>query len=171
MNGGFGRQACLTAGREKTMSDTEVKNKTCTTPGCKKPAKAWRGLCYTCSAYLHNGTDEDHKALIRKHMLPSKRESKAAAGQSRPRCTIAAPPSPAPQAAPAAPSDLPTGDDNEPKAADEVIATCCEVCTVLGMERINVPGGRVFVDPHTARAAELTDEGLVYRNELRRIAS
>ena len=150
------------------MRDTEVK--TCTTPGCKKPAKAWRGLCYTCSAYLHNGTDEDRKALIRKHMLPSKRESKAAAGQSRPTCTIAAPPEPVAEAVTAPIGDAGLEDD-ERKPIDEAIATCCEVCTVLGMERINVPGGRVFVDPHTARAAELTDEGLVYRNELRRIAS
>ena len=145
------------------MTDTEVK---CKVPGCERPAVS-RGVCNACALYLKKGADAECRALIAEHILP---DSRAGRGGKKPRgCK----PTAAERQSLANDPDLKIALDEagDRTTLDEVISTCTELCTVLGVERIKYQGGFMFISPETGAAAELTADGLVYKNEFRRVAS
>ena len=158
------------------MADTDVKKK-CNVPDCGKPSGQSRGLCAAHYWYLKKGRDAARRAEIARYAAaPSNRGGRRRAKRTQP---VEAPPAPKGPDAPGrladrsavASADSVGDNGDERTTADEVISTCCEVCTVLGMERIKWQGGFIFVNPETGAAAELTEPGLVYKNEFRRVPS
>jgi hypothetical protein len=54
---------------------------------------------------------------------------------------------------------------------EEVMSTATDLCGALGMQTIRGCDTRWFVNPQNGKAVELTNHGLVYRAELKRIPS
>ena len=145
------------------MIDKEVDP--CRVPDCGKPSGQSRGLCAAHYWYLKKGRDAARRAEIAQYAAaPSNRGGRRRSKRAEP---VEAPP----LKEPAAPARSVGDNGDERTTADEVISTCCEVCTVLGMERIKWQGGFIFVNPETGAAAQLTEAGLVYKNEFRIVPS
>ena len=159
----------------KTDKDVEP---ACNVPGCEEPHKT-RGLCAKHYWRLMRGKGAD-QAEAQYHAAPPKRGPLAALAKTGAAPAASSATAGAPQArAAGAPDESPASSEGEADRAthqeyvqeriDELIATTTELCTMLGIKRIDGKGTRHFVNPANGRIVELTDDGLLYKGELRRL--
>lgn len=138
------------------MQGTEVK--TCNVPDCKKPASA-RGLCTGHYYHLRHGRDPARRADAERYALRKRKTN----------------PGPERSEGPAndEPHELgdPDPENSEGTVADEAIAIVVDICSELGIRRLDTEGSHYFMNPANGRIVELTNKGLVYKAEIRRLPS
>ena len=129
---------------------------TCNVPSCETEKIFSRGLCSTHYWRLRRPDREGH-GEAKRYASPPKRKPTA---KKKP----ATAPPPKPCSEPAE-EMMPMSEHR-----DDVIATCCDLASALGLKMLRGRGTRHFFDPDTdsGRVAELTDEGLVYEAQLTR---
>ena len=144
----------------------------CNMPKCDAPRIA-RGLCPKHYAWLRSA-NEDYRAIAERNANPLRASSQRLTRRSEtpipntPPVPAAAPePAPEPEVEGDIEGDIEGEDTDSP--IDNVIATCCELATTLGIKRIDGAGKTTFVNLATGRGAELLDDGRIYQMELRRV--
>jgi len=159
--------------KERIVSDEKIK--TCVVPGCDRPAKAPRGLCYACMGYLQSGQDAERLELIRKHRLPSKREpgvmleGGVKSGKARPKPNVrpvgqspavstTVPPPPPPPGSTRAKNDL---SGTVLLTADNLERFAYMLCK--GLKVLTFEDHVVFINSSTGKGAAIDIDGNVYR--------
>lgn len=137
----------------------EDKKTTCGVPDCEHSVQA-RGLCSKHWSRANSGKDPAQREEARRYLLPPTRQVKRA---PRPARQVRRTPRPAQPAAKAAGGRTWT----RANETDERIALVCEFATIMGLKRVALPDGLMFLNEDRKKQILLSDSAHLLPVEIR----